>query len=240
MTVWRLRDAIHISGSPNRWRSKKLVTLNRLASAIDSHVRFRRKWTAFANEKHSSRNAGHVGMDAAQNSAIPLPAQGAIAPDVVPISRHRADSGDLLGIRSFADMSTNETIIPPRGTKAFAEYRAGVEWKNNRGAEIQGRERGSRAEWRADKYEAGNWDVWDYRVAPAPKYVPWTRETCPELPFEVRQKLGGHRTSVVAVREDELTYILAGTRKVDSVSFDYAIINWTMRDGSPCGTEVVE
>ena len=77
-------------------------------------------------------------------------------------------------------------------------------------------------------------DVSEYRIKPEPRVVPWTRETCPPLPFEVRNELGDRFTIVSAQKEG---YRLAGNSSV--YSWQRLKDMFTLRDGSPCG-EVVE
>lgn len=72
----------------------------------------------------------------------------------------------------------------------------------------------------------------DYRIKPEPKVVPWTLETCPvgEL---VISKFGSARYVILAAHID-------GTCKVATgwISFETMLKDFTLEDGSPCGTPV--
>lgn len=70
------------------------------------------------------------------------------------------------------------------------------------------------------------------RVVP-PAVVPWTRETCPPLPFEVRNKAYGNRYAVVAALIEGVS---VGTSQ-DTGTFEWGNLlqYYTMADGSPCG-----
>ena len=73
-----------------------------------------------------------------------------------------------------------------------------------------------------------------YRLAPAPKFIPWTRETCPPLPFEVRHNEHRNRHTVVAALEH---YVKLGGHS-DGPNYKRLMKEYTLPNGSPCGTEV--
>lgn len=64
-----------------------------------------------------------------------------------------------------------------------------------------------------------------------PVVVPYTRDTLPELPFEVRHTTTGDRHSVRDAYQD---FLAVGDMRI---GYDSLRLNFTRRDGSPCGTE---
>lgn len=76
----------------------------------------------------------------------------------------------------------------------------------------------------------------EYRIVPAPeppkpRYVPWTRETCP-VGAVICQKGGSFRSLIIACNEQDL-FIGAND---DPVMFARVFEMFEMPDGSPCGT----
>ena len=71
-----------------------------------------------------------------------------------------------------------------------------------------------------------------YEIKPEPKLIPWTRETCPPLPFEVVSKFDGSRCAVVGADATTLR-VSAHLRTYDQVFRDF-----TLPNRQPCGTEV--
>lgn len=105
---------------------------------------------------------------------------------------------------------------------------------------------GKKVEWRYGK--TGDWYPWkpskqeveentncsdfEFRISPEPAIVPWTRETCPPLPFEVRNK-SGDRFTVATARE--VGYNLVG----DAAHYNWQVLLdlFVLPNGAPCGTE---
>ena len=96
------------------------------------------------------------------------------------------------------------------------------------------------AVWRGDDILTSSGIVRDcaffttHRRKPRPRYIPWTRETCPPLPFEVVVKSTGNRAAVLIASAE---YVRFGGFDA-SVGYDQLLKDYTLRDGSPCGTKV--
>lgn len=76
-------------------------------------------------------------------------------------------------------------------------------------------------------------DIIAYRVIEK-KVIPWTMETCPQLPFEVKCKRTGNRHSLVAVVNGSNFFIDGESWRSGEHMLNY----FTKGDGSPCGKEV--
>lgn len=79
--------------------------------------------------------------------------------------------------------------------------------------------------------------IYAYKLAekkPEKKVIPWTLETCPPLPFEVKCKRTGNRYSLVAFAKGD-NICIAGESWSSGA---YILEHFTKGDNSPCGTEV--
>ena len=63
------------------------------------------------------------------------------------------------------------------------------------------------------------------------KFVPWTRETCPPLGFEIVKKCNGDRSLITTAAEFRA--------RVGATLYTWSEIfqDYTLRDGTPCGEE---
>lgn len=76
---------------------------------------------------------------------------------------------------------------------------------------------------------------YEFRIAPIPERlpdVPWTRETCPPLPFEIRTR-SGQRYSVLSLDNFGAYYTVG--HSIFYVAYQTMVTAFTMFDGSPCG-----
>jgi len=73
-------------------------------------------------------------------------------------------------------------------------------------------------------------ETWLCRPVPEPEPPkPWDMQTCPPLPFEVRQKSNGNRLCVTSAKP-QMCDIGTGW-----ASWESLLMNYVQRDGSPCG-----
>lgn len=88
----------------------------------------------------------------------------------------------------------------------------------------------------ADLDEPPEWlNNLEYRIVevpepPKPKYVPWTRETCP-VGAVVRHKESGNR-GVISIANERCLFVFG-----NAYEYYTAMETLTMADGSPCGTQ---
>lgn len=85
-------------------------------------------------------------------------------------------------------------------------------------------------------YQAEGIPIWDddtpRRPVPAKRIIPFTRDTLPTLPFEVRSR-NGNRYCVVAALYDNVK-----TGQGAEWSYQQLLETFTFPDGRPCGQEV--
>ena len=86
--------------------------------------------------------------------------------------------------------------------------------------------------WLALLEPSWSWGLCDYRIKPAPRIVSWTAETCP-VGAVIRHKAGGDRCVILKALPDRI-FMHGWTEH--GVAMDAALCDWTMDDGSPCGT----
>jgi len=122
----------------------------------------------------------------------------------------------------------SETIIPPRGTKEFNEYAASVMLSDE---PKQYSFKGS-YEWGESSSPIWDWRTYDYRIAPKPKCVPYTMETCPTAMW-VRRKSDRSKFAVIAIMQ---MYVVLGNGH--DIRYEYLASDYEHLDGSYCGTEV--
>ncbi len=100
------------------------------------------------------------------------------------------------------------------------------------GKSIQHRARRSACEWLETRNLACLDDTLEYRIKPEPKVRPWTVDTVPPMPVQVRWKGIQHRTFIAAANEHVIW--LGGAHS--GISYEEALKSLELIDGSPCGT----
>lgn len=76
----------------------------------------------------------------------------------------------------------------------------------------------------------GDWQRFDYRIKPEPKYRPWTSKEVKAGTVIVDKRSG---TEHLIMTKEIGTVTVAGR---GGTGFQYLLDNYTLEDGSPCGT----
>lgn len=98
------------------------------------------------------------------------------------------------------------------------------------GKEIEYRYRNDFRQWFGVHTPSLNFDEYNYRVKPEPKYVPFSFEDANDLMGKVIKKMDGtHVQKIVQLNRD---YVFAGVGIMD---YEWLLKYYTFLDGTPCG-----
>lgn len=149
--------------------------------------------------------------------------KGALFTDNGQLYSYRTSSADIVKV---IPMLTDSTI-PPRGAKDFTQYAISVMMAYDRGEAVECAHKG-RSNFDPMTFPAWNWDGCDYRIKPKPTVIPWTRSSCPVGNTIIKN---GNRYLILSAGDDSASLPAYGI-----MSYKWIMDNFTMDDGSPCGT----
>jgi hypothetical protein len=122
---------------------------------------------------------------------------------------------------------TTSPQIPHRGTKDFTKYAISVMVAYDQGKVVEFSNK-NRNDYGTITNPAWDWGGCDYRIKPNPTVIPWTMETAP-----VGKIVRRNAVRYIIMKADAT---FASVAHYLELPYEVLLKEWTMDDGSPCGT----